>query len=293
LVQVPMPRMSDDEVNTTGAALANGFKRISYVNVAAGIERSLDQWQQSIKTSYYHATKSPQPGNIYKEVLLACALAAVDDLRYFTAAAVRRPLRLITGREYEIPNFAKHLKDFSDPVRWNILSRTGEKRRLRYRFNSPIMRPYIIMHVLQGRHSQARRPKGDHDRLGQSARPAPAFSSGYRSGDGSPETGIPLRFQTQCPDGARQGRAQSGNQHCRSLPPAFRGRLRRHAPWRLRRDHAFRGTTPCKVPGSSAKSRGTTPCKGGTRGSEQESVEQPHAKAPGETRGNPVGHSGI
>jgi hypothetical protein len=78
-------------------------------------------------------------------VLLACALAEVDDLRYFTAAAVRKPLRIITGRQYEIPNFAKHLKELSDPVRGQILQRTGEKRRIRYRFSSPILRPYIIM----------------------------------------------------------------------------------------------------------------------------------------------------
>lgn len=184
LVQVPMPRMSDREVkeivlkglsrlqmeietdsldeivalsqglpyithllslHTSRAALESGHPRITYLHVAAGIERSLDQWQQSIKAAYYNATKSPQPGNIYKEVLLACALAPVDDLRFFTAASVRRPLSLITGRTYEIPNFAKHLKDFSEPARGQILSRTGEKRRQRYRFSSPIMRPYIIM----------------------------------------------------------------------------------------------------------------------------------------------------
>ena len=76
---------------------------------------------------------------------MACALAEVDDLRYFTAASVRKSLRIITDRQYEIPNFAKHLKELSNPVRGQILQRTGEKRRIRYRFASPIQRPYIIM----------------------------------------------------------------------------------------------------------------------------------------------------
>lgn len=184
LVQVPMPRMSDDEVReiiskglvrlkmsidpdafdhmislsqgipyithllalhaARAAAQANGTN-ITASHLSAGIDRALDQWQQSIKSAYYEATKSPQPGHMYKEVLLACALADVDDLRYFTAAAVRKPLRIITGKPYEIPNFAKHLKELSDPVRGQILQRTGEKRRIRYRFASPILRPYIIM----------------------------------------------------------------------------------------------------------------------------------------------------
>jgi Holliday junction resolvasome RuvABC ATP-dependent DNA helicase subunit len=184
VVQVPMPRMSDDEVreiiskgldrlkmtiesdaldhmvslsqgipyithlialHTARTAAEADMTKITSDHLSIGIERALDQWQQSIKSAYYEATKSPQPGHIYKQVLLACALAEVDDLRYFTAAAVRKPLRIITGRQYEIPNFAKHLKEFSNPARGQILQRTGEKRRIRYRFASPILRPYIIM----------------------------------------------------------------------------------------------------------------------------------------------------
>jgi hypothetical protein len=184
LIQVPMPRMSDDEVreiiakgldrlrmtidadaldhmvslsqgipyithlialHTSRTAAQSGATTITADHLSNGIDRALDQWQQSIKSAYYEATKSPQPGHIYKQVLLACALAEVDDLRYFTAAAVRKPLRIVTGRQYEIPNFARHLKELSDPGRGQILQRTGEKRRIRYRFASPILRPYIIM----------------------------------------------------------------------------------------------------------------------------------------------------
>ncbi len=184
LVQIPMPRMSDDEIKeiiTKGnerlqaivepraveeiASLSQGLPYIAHLmalhafknafsrqsntinssDVEACIEKSLDQWQQSIKSSYYEATKSPQPGHIYKEVLLACALAEVDDLRYFTAAAVRKPLRVITGKPYDIPNFARHLKELSDAGRGGVIQRVGEKRKIRYRFASPMLLPYIIM----------------------------------------------------------------------------------------------------------------------------------------------------
>lgn len=184
LIQIPMPRMSDDEVrevinkglirlsmtidpgaldhmvslsqgipyithllalHTARTAGETDVRNITFDHLSVGIDKALDQWQQSIKSAYYEATKSPQPGHIYKEVLLACALADVDDLRYFTAASVRKPLRIITNRMYEIPNFARHLKQLSDPIRGQILQRTGEKRRIRYRFASPILRPYIIM----------------------------------------------------------------------------------------------------------------------------------------------------
>jgi energy-coupling factor transporter ATP-binding protein EcfA2 len=184
LVQIPMPRMSQDEIvqivknglarlemtiddsaleelaslsqglpyithllglHSVRAALADRTWNVETSHVEVGIKKSLEQWQQSIKVSYYEATRSPQPGNIYKEVLLGCALAEVDDLGYFTAAAVRTPLRVITGRQYDIPNFARHLKEFSQPGRGGMLERVGETRRLRYRFVSPIMRPYVVM----------------------------------------------------------------------------------------------------------------------------------------------------
>jgi len=184
LVQIPMPRMSDHEIRTIidkglarltmaiddparedlvlfsqgvpyiahllciytcRAALASGRKTIFRSHVEQGMNRSLDQWQQSIKALYNDAVQSPRPGHIYKEVLLACALAEVDDLRFFTTAAVKRPLSKITDREFESFNYARHLKDLSEPGRGRILQRVGESFRLRYRISNPILRPYIIM----------------------------------------------------------------------------------------------------------------------------------------------------
>jgi len=184
LMQVPMPRMSATEIrqivinglthlemgidenslaeianlsqglpyithllslHSVRAALTAKHMTVTPVDVETGIKVSLEQWQQSIKTAYYDATKSQQPGHLYKEVLLACALADMDDLGYFTAAGVRSPLRTITSKPYDIPNFARHLKEFSEEGRGEMLERVGGRRRLRYRFKSPLMRPYIVM----------------------------------------------------------------------------------------------------------------------------------------------------
>lgn len=184
LVQIPMPRMSPAEtkqivknglmrlqmsisddaleeisefsqglpyithllaLHSTKGAIERQNRNIVTDDVGRGIRAALEQWQQSTKSSYYNATKSQQPGHMYKEVLTACALADTDDLGYFAAADVRAPLQRITGKSYDIPNFARHLKELSEPGRGDMLKRTGQKRRLRYRFNSPMMRPYIVM----------------------------------------------------------------------------------------------------------------------------------------------------
>jgi Cdc6-like AAA superfamily ATPase len=210
LVQIPLPRMSDDEIRTIidrglarltiaiddaaredlvllsqgvpyiahllciftcRAALATGRKTIFSSHVEQGMNRSLDQWQQSIKTLYNEAIQSPRPEHIYKEVLLACALAEVDDLRFFTTTAVRRPLSKITKRDFEPFNYARHLKDLSEPARGRILQRVGESFRLRYRIANPILRPYIIMRgikdklitkdqILEGKNAVGERVRG-------------------------------------------------------------------------------------------------------------------------------------
>ncbi len=129
----------------TKVAISRKSMEVESEDVNKGMERALEQWQESIKTTYYRATKSQQPGNIFKEVILACAFAENDELGYFSAGNVREPLRIITSREYDIPNFARHLKEFSGQERGGLLYRTGQKRQIRYRFNSPLMRPYIVM----------------------------------------------------------------------------------------------------------------------------------------------------
>src|SRR5262249_47794777 len=59
-------------LHSTRAAITRGSKTLETEDVDRGINASLGQWQQSVRSAYYHATKSQQPGHIYKEVLLAC-----------------------------------------------------------------------------------------------------------------------------------------------------------------------------------------------------------------------------
>jgi hypothetical protein len=209
LVQIPMPRMSNDEIRsiidkglarlTMGidsaarddlvifsqgvpyiahllcifscrAALATGRKTVYVSHVEQGMNRSLDQWQQSIKALYNEAVQSPRPGHIYKEVLLACALAEVDDLRFFSTAAVRKPLGQIAKRDFEPFNYARHLRELSEPARGRVLHRVGESFRLRYRISNPTLRPYIIMRGVKDKlitRNQLLERKGPDESVGE------------------------------------------------------------------------------------------------------------------------------
>ena len=109
------------------------------------MQTAIENAQQSIQAAYHTATTSPQKGNLYCEVLLACALSPSDEFGYFPPAAIREPLKTITGKDYDIPNFARHLSAFASDARGQILQEKGEKYQRRFRFANPLMQPYIIL----------------------------------------------------------------------------------------------------------------------------------------------------
>jgi len=129
-------------------ALIEGRKSIALQDVLNALEVALEQAQQSIVRTYHTATSSPR-GNLYTEVLLACALAPRDELGYFSSAGVRPHLSRIMHKKYEIPAFARHLNDFNSEERGAVLERTGYPRRYKFRFRNPLMEPYVIMNGLK------------------------------------------------------------------------------------------------------------------------------------------------
>jgi hypothetical protein len=184
LVQVHLSRMTDDEVKeiitkglsrlameirndalSAAATLCQGLPYVTHLlalhsarealkdrhsiigleHIQRGVRQSLSHCQQSVISAYFSAVSSHQPGNIFKEVLAACSMAQCDNLGYFTAAAVREPLRIVTGRNYDILNFSRHLNEFSKTERGPVLQRAGKIGRVRYRFVSPLIKTYAIM----------------------------------------------------------------------------------------------------------------------------------------------------
>lgn len=183
IVQIQMPRMSDAELleildkgfgktgievegetrehiaalsqglphNTHELALFAGYSTVDSDRLQIGksdldtaIRASVNNAKQTIVSAYYRAISSPHQ-NLYKEVLLAAALAPTDELGYFAAGDLRTPLTVITKKNYGIDRYMRHLNDFCDDTRGMILEKKGERRRFRFRFKDSIMEPFVIM----------------------------------------------------------------------------------------------------------------------------------------------------
>jgi Cdc6-like AAA superfamily ATPase len=125
----------------TYKAIEAGQLNITLDHVTGAIREALQNTLESIRNNYQKAAEGQRKGTLFPDVLLACALAKVDDAGYFSSTDVREPLRQITGQDYDIPNFSQHLDKFSsDPSRGPVLEKWGTSRRFRFR-----LRPYIVM----------------------------------------------------------------------------------------------------------------------------------------------------
>jgi len=126
------------------AAIEDDRLRVEVRDVETAIRQAVNTAQQTIISAYQRAVSSPHQ-NLYKEVLLAAALATTDDLGFFAAGDLREPLSRLTDKKYGIDRFMKHLNEFCTEPRGHILMKTGQRRRFRFRFKDSMMEPYVIM----------------------------------------------------------------------------------------------------------------------------------------------------
>jgi Cdc6-like AAA superfamily ATPase len=136
-------------LHASRAALDSQSMHVTNESVATAIDNSIRGSQQSIRRDYEYAVRSPKRDNLFSDVLLACALAETTELGHFAAQDVRESLRKITDKPYEIPSFAQHLNEFCESKRGGILEKSGIKRLFRYRFQNPLMQPFVIMHGIK------------------------------------------------------------------------------------------------------------------------------------------------
>jgi hypothetical protein len=130
------------------AAITRYSRSIIRSDVFAALKTAVKHTEQSTATKYGKATHSAQKDALYKQILLACAITAAkstDSMGYFNPAAVSNPLATILGKSVTVATFNSHLSDFTQPKRGQVLERSGQPRSYRYRFQDPLVVPYIFM----------------------------------------------------------------------------------------------------------------------------------------------------
>jgi Cdc6-like AAA superfamily ATPase len=128
------------------AAVNNWRTDINTADVHLAIKEAVKDNSYHVADEYHRATLANRKGTLFEDVLVACALANVDELGYFSSADVKPVLNSLTGKEYEIYGFSQHLNKFSsDASRGPVFEKRGSQRCYKYRFLNPVLRPYAIL----------------------------------------------------------------------------------------------------------------------------------------------------
>jgi len=133
------------------SAIKRQSLNISEEDVDTAIQRALEKSQESTQADYNAAIHSNRTDNLYRQVLLACALAKQDERGQFSPTAIIDPLSSIIGRQAKIDTFQQHLIKFIEKDRGSVLIRKGKERAFKFRFRDPMMQPYVIMRGIEER----------------------------------------------------------------------------------------------------------------------------------------------
>jgi Cdc6-like AAA superfamily ATPase len=127
------------------AACDSRSLEITEPHVRSAVEAAIGEAQASIQGDYSKAVMSSRKEAIYKEVILACALTETNDWGWFYPRDVREPLERILKRPSKIETFSRHLHAFCGPEHGTILIKDDRSGRPRYRFENPLMEPYVLI----------------------------------------------------------------------------------------------------------------------------------------------------
>jgi Cdc6-like AAA superfamily ATPase len=132
------------------SAIRENKSNINVGYLSKAIKQACENAQYSIMSTYSTSISSSRQETIYPKVILACALAKKDETGFFRAVDVREPLSRIMGKTYTTTSaFNRHLNQFCEESKGNILEKKGVERHYRFRFTNAMMPPYIIMEGLR------------------------------------------------------------------------------------------------------------------------------------------------
>ena len=125
-------------------AIEAGRVKVMDSDLEHAIQDALENAVGGVQQEYEQAVASQRGRHtLFKQVLLACALAEKDSLGRFPAVSVREPLRQITGKDYGTGAFQSHLAKFTESARGPVLKKTGTPRNFRWQFINPQLIPYV------------------------------------------------------------------------------------------------------------------------------------------------------
>ena len=114
-------------------------------HVSLAVTNAIRHTQESIAQSFERAIFSTKPTALYRQALLACAMAPQNDFGQFSPNDVAEMMSRVMGTQYRNDQIAPHLAAFCSEDRGPIIKKSGAEYRWRYHFVNPLMQPFVLM----------------------------------------------------------------------------------------------------------------------------------------------------
>ena len=132
-------------------ALEKGNQHVTQSDLKEALPQSIANAAGGIRLEYDKATDSTQPNNLFKEVLLACALTDKDVRGRFSLAALHEPLQRILSRKVARSSYQRHLSLFCELEHGPVLVKTGRRKNYRWSFINPQLVPFVRLQGINER----------------------------------------------------------------------------------------------------------------------------------------------
>ena len=133
-------------------AASDRFSRtVERADVFEALKEAVKQAEHTVREKHSRATHSAHKDALYRHVLLPSGIAAAtshDSLGYFNPSSLVGALETILDRSIEIAAFNNHLAEFCKSTRGSVLERIGHPRSYRYRFQDPLLVPFVFMDAI-------------------------------------------------------------------------------------------------------------------------------------------------
>jgi len=130
-------------------AIRNRRLQIVTQDIDAAIKKFVVESEPSFADGYRRATESRQVENIFREVILACAITPTDRDGFFKSSDVVKLLNtILSEKNRKYIHIQQHLSQFTSEKRGNILIRRSADTSYKYRFLDATMQSFIIMKAI-------------------------------------------------------------------------------------------------------------------------------------------------
>ncbi len=124
-------------------AVSKNQKMISLKNFDIAVRESIENSDQSIKTSYHTAISSyAKTKNQFEDVIMACLLSETDEKDSFSPYEILENFNHLTKKSLKVDSIHYNLGMLCKKERGEILQKISQTA-LRYRFKNPLMKAFI------------------------------------------------------------------------------------------------------------------------------------------------------